>query len=551
MEKKNRAIILVTNSKMLFACGTIIMNIIEVMPEFDNIIVIYDDLSPEEAESLAKLDDRVKLIKYTVDDFCKEFALDKAKYINSWAYNRFTHLNTSKIRLFKYLSEYKQIIFLDTDILLKDDLGELLSQTEYDIIGTQVNTITGVFAFTGYDISKLPDNEFYRELRSIPIYNGGFFIANDNFDVPSFFEKGRAFLKLCFDRNYTGLLEEPSIGFAAYKFKLKVKSTDYNYNIPPQACNTSAKLIHFYGPYKPWWSPTAQMVFPDWLKYYKKFNSISGVSSPMVTEFSDIGWFMRREYFMCHFIPIINQVTLSNNIKTAMDFNSNSLYLIYNNLLYFKLELSILQESVSCALYVDKVIKSFNKDADEKWTDAISAFPHGKDISKENDLIFVFNRVRENTFPVHFKEIYNKIAPIRELCDSRPPSSLAKRGKLQTFLKTWLGYDGVRLVQTTNVDEALEVLLWGDIAAFKLPGEDRYIRFIAESGLVELGEKAELFKALHDKDKIAIEIRHQYLSARNDQKSVIIASKCSESERFDFIPRHQLAQGWRNQMETQ
>lgn len=543
MEKKGRAIILLTNSKYIFACGTFIMNIIEAIPNFDNIIIYYDDLTSEEKDKLLGLDERIRLELYSLDEFINEFGLDRIKYTKSSFYKRFTHLATSKIRLFSLLNEYKQIIFFDTDMLLRDDLSELLNQTEYDIIWAKYNTVSGILSFCGYDISKLPDNEFYRELSLIPVPNGGFFIANDNFDPKYMIERGRDFLKLCFDNGYPCLFDEVSIGYGVYKENLKVLSVNLSYyNTYSLYATTSSKLIHFFGFNKPWASFAEQAVFNDWLDYFNKFKNIYGESFPIVKEFPNIGWFISRDIAMEMFLSLINQVALGRNIKYFIDLNSKSIYIIYNNFFFFKIYYRDLPGVLVVELYIDKIVSKFYKDADSKWRDFIKSSKNGKELTRDSYYIFNYGQISNHSYSMQFQQIYESTATLRELSILHPNNKYIKRGKLKTYFKYYVGFDGFRLIQTSNLDEALEVLLWDDIIAFKLPGEDRYIQYISELGIPEIGEKREYFKVIYKNDKIAIKICAQHLSARNDaEHSIKTVPQCLDWEYYEFISKKELA----------
>ena len=129
-----RAFVLMTDENYLFACGSLIVNILDKIKNQYSIIVIHSDLSLESKNILTSIFPNLILHEYNQDNFLSQFPFVSPEHLNSPYFKNYTYLNITKFRVLALLNEFDQIILMDTDMLLLDNLEDLLEDKVSNII---------------------------------------------------------------------------------------------------------------------------------------------------------------------------------------------------------------------------------------------------------------------------------------------------------------------------------------------------------------------------------------------------------------------------------
>ena len=126
-----RGILLFSNRKYLFALGTFLINLKKYV-SYDGVIIYHDDFTIDEQDSLKKIEPKIKFIRYGIDEFVKEFDLDRKK-VESYSFiKNYTALAVVKFKIFKHLEEFSTMVLFDLDMVLLDDMNDLFEK-EYDV----------------------------------------------------------------------------------------------------------------------------------------------------------------------------------------------------------------------------------------------------------------------------------------------------------------------------------------------------------------------------------------------------------------------------------
>lgn len=296
-EKQERAIMLFADKKYFFALCTFIINIKQYI-KYDCIVVYHTDLNEEDQIIAKKFEKNINFIKYDYKDFAEEFGSneDTVKSIQSI---KDYSLSMLRFKIFKHLREFKMVILLELDMLLRGDLSELFDK-DYNIAWKADNvSISGKLQAFGYSIEKMKELGMYEIYSKATTPNAGFIIVKDNFDYELAYAKAYEFFKkYFFEHPY--LMGELNFGYIRYILNLKLYEVDPTvYNAFPHLITTKSKLIHFFRNTKPWDNDYIQFIFNDWVRNYIKYTEVSQQKSDRVTIFENIGSsYLASEY--CH-----------------------------------------------------------------------------------------------------------------------------------------------------------------------------------------------------------------------------------------------------------
>lgn len=529
---KKRAIVLNTNGKYLFACGTMILNIMDKIENFDNIIVYYSDVPQEHIESLKKIDKRIICEEVTIESLNREFYNDENIIVNSIFVKRYTHLPFAKIKIFNLLKEYSQVIFFDLDMLILDSINDILNKKYFDIIWRNDNqTIYDKISRYATQNDKIDELDLYKKITTP---NGGLIIVNRNFNYNEAFNIGKNFIRTCLS-HHPFLIDELTFGYIAYKLKLSVNNVNGRiYNTFPNYLTSESKLPHFLGNFKPWQSETIQLLFPQWGKYYKKYCELTENRDDNIKVYENIYKLIYNDKYYNTWISLINSYDFPKSLKINSDINKQILEITYNNSLKYYIKSHFLFNSFSIYLDIDKLAINNITDLISQINILLSTF---KNLKFENFPEYL--RLSAGDYSFHevsgkFSLFYKQTFTIRAFLENINILNF-KKVSLKTHFNKYLYLNGLSLKQTDDekIASSLQVYLNSNKVFFKLAEDDAFIKNIDKSGNVIISDNINMFDINIRNNILLIYINNSYLSARNDE-SIKLMPHGMEWEKFSF-----------------
>lgn len=239
-----------------FAVGVVIQNLMRVHQhqEFD-IVIFHDGISEEDQNVLSSFHP-IRFVKYHFPVQDKKVL--KAKYIRY-----FTPMVFSKFETINLLSEYKQAVWLDYDIVIRSKLHELLEPR--DSFFTMMETAGSV------------RDQFLSEVKGFDMTRPG--LSAGTFAVNDVVEDYSKVLSYCYSSvaEYAQILYQPEQGIidlAIQKFDLSVRLVDpKKYALHPKYDDGQAVILHSYGPIKFWDSMENESWNNDYLNWLQSGGS--------------------------------------------------------------------------------------------------------------------------------------------------------------------------------------------------------------------------------------------------------------------------------------
>jgi lipopolysaccharide biosynthesis glycosyltransferase len=126
IEKKNNAIVFGLTADHVFAVACVMMDIRRLSPGLvDEVVIIHDGISEKDRKILGGILP-ARFIQY-------DFPLKSHRVLDSRAVRQFTKMVFTKFECLRLLDDYKNVMWLDYDIVLQEDIAELFSPTEAGI----------------------------------------------------------------------------------------------------------------------------------------------------------------------------------------------------------------------------------------------------------------------------------------------------------------------------------------------------------------------------------------------------------------------------------
>ena len=255
-QKKPLAIVMATDDKAAFAAGTALLSLKENSPllfKKADIIIYYQNLSPNNRKALRAIG-RVFLKEYRLN-----FSTSAIKTIR-----RYSQLTLARYECFFLLREYKQLLWLDCDILVKKELVNILKFKKAGFaIAHDDNIAAANFSrpVKGFDMTKRN-------------FNAGILVFSDNMPNP---------VKIgawCYQqtKSLAPLLlwaDQGILNLALQNFSIKPAVLPRKFNSHPVLSPIKTKnalLLHAMGDYKFW----DNYPFPEWNKFYKQWLESGG-----------------------------------------------------------------------------------------------------------------------------------------------------------------------------------------------------------------------------------------------------------------------------------
>ncbi len=121
--KKNNAIVFTVSSNLTFAVACVILNMKKVSPKLaDEIVIIHDGIREKDQKLLCSIFPS-RFILY-------DFPIKDTSIFNKGTLSYFTKMVFAKFECLKLLNDYKNVMLLDSDIVIKQEISELFTFCE-------------------------------------------------------------------------------------------------------------------------------------------------------------------------------------------------------------------------------------------------------------------------------------------------------------------------------------------------------------------------------------------------------------------------------------
>jgi lipopolysaccharide biosynthesis glycosyltransferase len=275
--KKNNAVVFGLTADHVFAVACVMMDLKRLSPGLvDEVVVIHDGINKHNRMLLGSILP-TRFILY-------DFPLKSRRVLNTGSVRHFTKMVFSKFECLRLLDDYKNVVWMDYDIVIQDALDELFLPCD-----TGIKMMPGGLPVRGQLLE--PVREYDMDTEGICAC---LFVLQDTLN------NYRDLHRFCYDTldQYAEILympEQAIFDFMIQEFKLKPASIDgrvYSPHPSDPINAANAKIIHAYGQPKFWngihnnqWNKN----YHDWIKMggnaYKKSSFIRKVLKKAKTLF--------------------------------------------------------------------------------------------------------------------------------------------------------------------------------------------------------------------------------------------------------------------------
>lgn len=375
MSKKNNAIVYIVNSKYRFALATMLINLQKTNPNlYDDVVIYHDDLSEDDIHQIRKIEPKTIFVKYSYEMWEKEHKKPGTPLAQDFL-NRYSHLAWSKYKVIEQLQNYKKVLYMDLDMIIRGDLSDIFKVN--GIAWRNGDSFHKKFG-SKQKISDHPETKDIPKDFTSP--NGGIFYISDSVNWKKAIQDGQIFL-IKFMDFYNAGIDELVLAWIAYNNKIPVTSFDYKeFNTFPQLHDKNTKLIHFMGGEKPWNSELMQAVFPEWMVYYKNACKIVNFPAPQVKEYPNTGAFVKKKLNEQRWLRFLKEsmIKLPKELELSYVFENEWLILNHNENIYYEFKF----DQYSGGFLVGLWIKDSNLLDDRKFKESVTK------LSEQNKKVF-------------------------------------------------------------------------------------------------------------------------------------------------------------------
>lgn len=256
-EKKNNAIVFGLTADHIFAVACVMLDLKRLCPDLaDEIVIIHDGVSVGDQRILGSILP-ARFIRY-------EFPLKSRNVLESSSVRQFTKMVFTKFECLRLLDDYKNVMWLDYDMVIQQGIAELFLPTEGGI-----RMMPGGLAVRGQLLQSVDEYDMDAEGICACI-----FVFQDNL------KNHKAMHQFCYEKleKYAELLympEQAIFDFMIQEFKLNPIPIDVKVYSPHPTDATyapQAKIIHAYGQPKFW----NGLVNDQWNRNYQTWLQMGG-----------------------------------------------------------------------------------------------------------------------------------------------------------------------------------------------------------------------------------------------------------------------------------
>jgi len=249
--KKETAIVLGTTKNSAFAIANVIIGLERYSSPFiDSYFVYHDGLTRRDQQALQKLSPKVRLESYTAQDFFQKLGLQETY---TQALERYTHMTCVHYEMFQLLESYRNVIWIDFDILIQKDISQIVDFGPMAMLrgGTQMKDALG------QETKKCPSD--------LVCKSPGVFIITD--DLPNYPTWTEELYQTTRDHLATLTLPDLAvINLVAYRRGILIKELPDFYGCPPEWLKAkNCGVVHTAGMYRRLWNhQSIRIAFPEW-----------------------------------------------------------------------------------------------------------------------------------------------------------------------------------------------------------------------------------------------------------------------------------------------
>jgi lipopolysaccharide biosynthesis glycosyltransferase len=257
MQNKKNAVVFGLTSNHTFAVACVMMDLKKICPGLaDEIVIIHDGIKPEQQQLLNSILPS-RFIDY-------EFPVKDTSIFNQGTLKYFSKMVFTKFECFRLLNEYKNVLWLDYDIVIQKDISELFAPCKSGI----------KMMLSGKKVSTQLHEEIADYDMNAECVGTGTFVLQDNL------ENYQEMYSFCYDavKRYAKKLylpEQAIFDFVIQKFNLKIVPMAPEIYAPHPSeieKQEQAKIIHAYGQPKFW----NGLKNEQWGKNYKEWLKMGG-----------------------------------------------------------------------------------------------------------------------------------------------------------------------------------------------------------------------------------------------------------------------------------
>ena len=231
--KKDLAIVLGATGNMTFALANVIIALSKNKPQIPFDIKVFSMEIPEKEKNILNSILPITFIDYEYPGKTEDSISTK---------KRFTKMAFSRYECFRMLNDYKNVLWLDIDLLIKGDIAELITTCDKPI-GLWQSKQSLKINFTE-EIDNYDTDKFF--------YNTGVFLIKDTLEYP------KKYADWCYKKTnelsqYLYCADQGIINLMLQEFSLEVCNLDEKFNcIPRKKLAKDAVILHPYCAEKFW-----------------------------------------------------------------------------------------------------------------------------------------------------------------------------------------------------------------------------------------------------------------------------------------------------------
>lgn len=256
--KKQRVIVLGATGNITFTVANVLTGIKKHSPNLNADIIIYHNGITEKDRNLMN-----SILPSVFTEY--EFPVQTTQELENSSFGRYSKLAFSRYECFKLLDEYRQVLWIDTDILIQKD-------------------ITGIFDYSG-EIALYKESAPLQECFAIPLenfdmegahYNSGVLLLSDKLQNRHEIREWLYNKSIEYGKHLR-YADQGIINLALQNFNLNITQLDEQYNChPTKKSSKKACMVHSYSPEKFWCYFDTRYHFKEWDKNYQYWLKIGG-----------------------------------------------------------------------------------------------------------------------------------------------------------------------------------------------------------------------------------------------------------------------------------
>ena len=118
--------------------------------DIDKILIFFDNWSDNDIDIIKKICDKCIFIHYPIEYFKQKVNLKKLDYTKG-GLSEWTHMVYSIYEIFDLLDNYKKVLWLDCDIIIRDNFKEIF---DFDNIAIRLGNILKLSSAIGLNIEN-------------------------------------------------------------------------------------------------------------------------------------------------------------------------------------------------------------------------------------------------------------------------------------------------------------------------------------------------------------------------------------------------------------